>query len=46
MKKSINELAFFGGSPLFDILLPVGQINIPEYERFEALMNDVFDRKY
>lgn len=46
MKKNIRELAFFGGAPLFDILLPVGQINIPEYERFEALANDVFDRKY
>lgn len=46
MKKNIKELAFFGGAPLFDILLPVGQINIPEYERFEALANDVFARKY
>lgn len=46
MKKDIKELAFFGGQPLFDIMLPVGQINIPEYERFEALANDVFARKY
>lgn len=46
MKKNIKELAFFGGGRLFDILLPVGQINVPEYERFEALVNDVFDRKY
>ncbi len=45
MKKNIKELALFGGERLFDILLPVGQINVPEYERFEALANDVFDRK-
>lgn len=46
MKKDIKELAFFGGQPLFDIMLPVGQINVPDYGRFEELMNDVFDRKY
>lgn len=46
MKKDIKELAFFGGQPLFDIMLPVGQINVPDYGRFEELVNDVFDRKY
>lgn len=46
MKKEVKDLAFFGGQPLFDSMLPVGQINVPEYECFEALVNDVFDRKY
>lgn len=46
MKNNIKELAFFGGERLFNILLPVGQINVPEYERFKALVNDIFDRKH
>lgn len=46
MKNNIKELAFFGGERLFNILLPVGQINVPEYERFKALANDIFDRKH
>lgn len=46
MKTKINELALFGGEPLFDIILPVGQINVPNYDRFEKLVNDIFDRKY
>lgn len=45
MKKDIKELALFGGKPAFNILLPVGQINAPSYERFEELANDIFDRK-
>jgi dTDP-4-amino-4,6-dideoxygalactose transaminase len=46
MKRQINELAILGGPKLHDAFLPVGQINIPEWERFEALANGIFDRRY
>lgn len=44
MKRQLSDLAILGGSKLCDSFLPVGQINIPEWERFEALANGIFDR--
>lgn len=46
MKKSILDLAYFGGSPLFSTVLPVGQIHIPDWERFKAIADGIFDRRY
>jgi len=46
MKQQLNDLAFWGGPKLLAAVLPVGQINIPEWERFETLANGIFDRRY
>lgn len=45
-KTSINELAFFGGRPVFDEILHVGRPNIGNRERFFARINDMFDRHW
>ncbi len=46
MKKIVSQLAINNGTPLFSRILPVGQINIPDYEKFKFLVNDIFNRKY
>lgn len=46
MKNNLDNLAIFGGPPLVGLTLPVGQINMPEWEKFEALANGIFDRRY
>jgi dTDP-4-amino-4,6-dideoxygalactose transaminase len=46
LKKGITGLAIFGSGPLFENKLPTGQINLPEWNRFEKLATGIFDRKY
>lgn len=35
MKSSLEELAIFGGRALSDKILPVGQVNLPDWEKFQ-----------
>jgi len=44
--KSIEELAIFGGAPLFDEKLHVGRPNFGDREKFLARVNDIFDRRW
>src|SRR5688572_16544963 len=46
MKSSIDELAVFGGAPLFAEPLHVGRPNIGDRERFPARVNDILDRRW
>jgi len=43
MKNSINDLAFFGGRPLFDDPLHVGRPNIPPKERFMEQVDSIWE---
>lgn len=43
---SPRNLALFGASPRFSRLLPVGQMNFPSWERYEAAMRGIFDRQW
>ncbi|MDR2726562.1 MAG: aminotransferase class I/II-fold pyridoxal phosphate-dependent enzyme [Deltaproteobacteria bacterium] len=45
MKKQADDFAILGGPRLYAALLPVGQINIPEWEHFETLASGIFDRR-
>ncbi|MDR2507587.1 MAG: aminotransferase class I/II-fold pyridoxal phosphate-dependent enzyme [Candidatus Accumulibacter sp.] len=40
------DLAILGGEALFAQKLPAGQVNIPEWERFEKISTGIFERKY
>ncbi len=42
--RTVDALGAFGGRPLFDRPLHVGQPNLPPYDRVEARMRRVFDR--
>jgi dTDP-4-amino-4,6-dideoxygalactose transaminase len=44
--KRVSDLAVFGGSPSFDLHLPVGQLNFPEWERIEKSFRAIFDRQW
>lgn len=46
MKKEVSSLAVFGGKPTFASPLPVGQMNFPEWERFESAFRGIFSRRY
>lgn len=46
MKKSIDDLAVFGGTPLFQEKLHVGRPNIGSREVFLARVNEILDRKW
>lgn len=46
MKKSIKDLAVFGGAPEFNEKLHVGRPNIGNRERFLERINDILDRKW
>lgn len=46
MKAIVDDLARYGGRPLFEKPLPVGQMNIPSWERFKEEMQGIFDRCY
>ena len=46
MKRTINELGLLGGEKLFPSFLPVGQINIPQWERFQEKAEGIFARHY
>ncbi len=45
-KNKIDELALFGGQPIFDEILHVGRPNIGDRERFLDRINDMFDRRW
>ena len=45
MKTSVDDLAIFGGPPLFDAPLHVGRPNIGDRETFLARVNDILDRR-
>lgn len=46
MKKQINDLAYFGGTPVFSAPLHVAQINIPPWETVKDSFKAIFKRKY
>ena len=46
MKKDISQLGIFGNTPLFDSILPVGQINLPNEDRFREMFHGIFQRRY
>lgn len=46
MKKNIKSLAIFGGNPTFTNVLPVGQLNLPDWESFERSFRGIFSRRY
>jgi dTDP-4-amino-4,6-dideoxygalactose transaminase len=45
-KRSIKDIALFGAAPLFELPRHVGQLNLPEWDRFEAAMQGIFDRQF
>jgi dTDP-4-amino-4,6-dideoxygalactose transaminase len=45
-KAAIDELAIFGGRPLFAEPLHVGRPNIGDRKQFAALIDDIFDRRW
>ena len=46
MKHAIDDLAIFGGSPVFDETLHVGRPNIGNREALFARINDMLDRRW
>ena len=46
MRHDIAQLGIFGHAPLFDSILPVGQINLPDEERFREMFHGIFQRRY
>lgn len=46
MKKSLNDLAIFGGAPAFSNVLHVGRPNIGDRGRLLDRINDVLDRRW
>ncbi len=45
-RPSINSLAILGAAPAFQRRIPVGQLNFPEWERFEVVFRDIFTRQF
>ncbi|MBF0169636.1 MAG: aminotransferase class I/II-fold pyridoxal phosphate-dependent enzyme [Nitrospinae bacterium] len=45
-KRSVSDLALFGGTPLFTEPKHVGQLYLPEWSRFESSFQGIFDRGY
>jgi len=45
-KTDTNDLALFGGPPIFNEVLHVGRPNIGNRERFLARINDMLDRRW
>lgn len=43
-KRSAGDLALLGGQPAFTRPLPVGQLFMPPWERYEAAMRGIFER--
>jgi dTDP-4-amino-4,6-dideoxygalactose transaminase len=46
IKKSLTDLAIFGGQPEFPEMLHVGRPNIGDRERFLERINDMLDRRW
>ena len=45
-KTSIEDLAILGAKAAFQKHIPVGQLNVPDWERFEVMFRDIFARQY
>lgn len=41
-----QEFALLGGAAAFDMSLPVGQLYFPSWDRYEAAMRGIFERRY
>lgn len=46
MKENRSNLAIFGGTPAFDVPIPVGQLYFPSWDRYEQAFRDIFKREY
>lgn len=46
MKRSIDDLAIFGGEPAFPEPLHVGRPNLGDPERFKSAVDDIFARRW
>src|SRR5262245_24574591 len=46
MKRSLNDLAIFGGQPAFEDQLHVGRPNIGNRDRLFGRINDLLDRRW
>ena len=46
MRKTLAELALWGNTPLFEHLLPVGQMNLPPWEHFCVSFHKLFERRH
>ena len=44
--KNNSDFALFGSPPVFAKPLPVGQLYFPSWDRYEAAMRGIFDRRY
>lgn len=44
--RRVDDLALFGAPPRWDSPLPVGQVYLPDWPRFEAAFRGIFDRRY
>ncbi len=45
-KKGVGDFVVAGGTPALAEILPVGQLYFPSWDRYEAAMRDIFDRRY
>jgi dTDP-4-amino-4,6-dideoxygalactose transaminase len=41
-----QDFALLGGTATFEKMLPVGQLYFPSWDRYEAAMRGIFDRRY
>lgn len=46
MKKTINDLAVFGGLPLFDAPRPTGQFNTPDADAYIDQLRQIYRRRW
>ena len=46
MKGNRPNLAILGGTPAFDVPIPVGQLYFPSWDRYEQAFRDIFKREY
>lgn len=46
LKSLPAELAVFGGAPAFPQELPVGQLNVPDWDVFTDMFSDILERGY
>ena len=46
MKRGPEDFAYAGGSPAFSSAIPVGQLYFPEWDRYEAAIRGIIQRRY
>lgn len=44
--RCLEDLAFYGAQPEWPTPLPVGQVYLPSWERFETAFNGIFERRH